>query len=153
LSAALRIIVLAVLSILPVSGAPRAEEPRDIGVWQGRYACVQGETLLRLTILPEGGSPDRAYFYFYPPPGTNPGETGCFTLTPGPMDADGRLSLREGRWIDRPFGYAMVSLEGAIDKAGATFSGVVLFEGCGDFTLTRMPLEPDRAEACRPLIQ
>jgi hypothetical protein len=130
-----------------------AEDADIAGIWQGRYVCLQGETLLRLTILPEGAGPERAFFYFYPPPGTNPGETGCFTLTPGFEKGSGKLALRMGHWIDQPDGYIMVSLEGEIGPGGKTFSGRILSQGCADFTLTRLPLAPDKSEACRPLTQ
>jgi hypothetical protein len=144
---------LAVVMVCLAGQTALAEGSPEAGVWQGRYRCVQGETLLRLTILPENGAADHAFFYFYPPPGTNAGQTGCFTMIPRFDAASRRLSLGQGRWIDRPIGYVMVSLDGVLDEGTRRYSGTVRFEGCGDFSLEAAPLVPDEAEACRPLSQ
>jgi hypothetical protein len=145
--------ILAFFAIIVASVAANAQQNEGTGVWQGRYVCAQGETYFRLTILPEGDDADRAFFYFYPPPGTNPGETGCFSLSMSEAAGQNRLTLREKRWIDWPFGYVMVSLDGAISEDGRTYSGTVNGPGCREFTVERMPITPDRAEACRPLTQ
>ncbi len=135
------------------SAIPASADDRPYGVWQGTYLCNQGETLLRLTVLPTPGVAGEllAYFYFTPRPDADDRSAGCFTMH-GRIDSAGAYSLTQAGWIRRPFGYVMVDLEGRIDADGR-YTGIVSGPGCGSFDLRRVLDRPDESTACEPLSQ
>jgi hypothetical protein len=123
------------------------------GVWQGRYVCPQGETLLRLTILPGNRSDTlrRAMFYFTPRPEADDRSSGCFSMREMVMPPD-IVYFRQDAWIRQPPGYVMVDLSGHMDAEGG-FSGRVVWPGCDDFSLNKVLDRADEANACEPLSQ
>jgi hypothetical protein len=133
-----------------------AEEAMDsTGVWQGAYVCGQGETQLRLTIMPQNAdtSARNASFYFTPKPGARDRSAGCFTMRQAPDGPEGHAIFRQVKWIKAPPFYIMVDLDGTFDPASLTYWGVVLGPGCGTFKLTRVLSEANAVEACEPFSQ
>jgi hypothetical protein len=123
------------------------------GVWQGEYQCPQGRTYLLLSVDAAKMGKAQAVFYFFPPPGTNPGETGCFTMTADADKVSGSILLRQGRWLQQPPNYIMIDLKGELSPDGDRFTGKVVEDMCGAFTLTKVLPKADMGDACRPLTQ
>jgi hypothetical protein len=101
----------ALLAPLPALSADPEEFTTPAGVWKGNYVCSEGGMALTLTLE---ASPDGALtgiFTFSPSP-HNPGtSSGSYTLV-GAWRANGELTLSGERWIDKPEGGQMLSLEG-----------------------------------------
>lgn len=116
-----------------------AQEDRAVGSWSGRYTCNQGVTGVTLTVEAATARGAIALFHFYADP-SNPGvPSGCFRMS-GRFDArTGRLQLKGGRWLLRPYGYLTVDFTGEIDPAGETFVGQVTGYNCTRFELSRRP--------------
>jgi hypothetical protein len=132
---------------LALAGPARA----DGGVWQGSYDCMQGETLLRLTIAPEADGERRAHFYFFPRRQATDRSSGCFSMTGRPIPGrEGWFLFAQKQWIEQPPGYVMIDMLGRIEADGA-FEGRVIGPGCSRFRLRKVLASADFAGACAPL--
>ena len=110
--------------------------PDAVGTWSGTYECAQGQTGLILTVEAADDDALSATFEFFPVR-ANPGvPSGRFSMKGLQEGRDVRL--RQYAWVERPPGFQMVDLSGAISSDGSTFEGAVLATtGCTTFTLRR----------------
>jgi hypothetical protein len=102
--------------------------------WIGTYTCAQGETQLVLQIVNVDGPTVDALFTFHHPPSD---VHGVFQMTGTYTPTYRELTLRGGRWIDRPAGYVTVDLRGRVPLDGKRFVGTVDGPGCSVFALRR----------------
>ena len=101
--------------------------------WNGFYACAQGASAMKLTVIDDDPTRITAVFAFGPTPG-NPGvPRGAFTLRGIRRGAE--VELAPDAWLEQPDGYEMVGLNGRITDA--RFEGRIRHEGCGAFALQR----------------
>ena len=112
--------------------------PKVIGEWTGKYICSQGVTALRLSIAQGKGQAITATFNFGPLPENPEVPKGAYRMAGTYDPATRHVKLAGVKWIDAPFGYAMVGLDGRMTASGETISGYVpdLF-GCTDFEIHR----------------
>jgi hypothetical protein len=106
--------------------------------YEGHYVCPQGPTGLVLELRLLGDAVAHAVFRFHPLPENPAVPAGSFTLT-GTWRAGGSLSLVPERWIEAPKDYVMVGLSGTLDRVTGLFLGSIDAEGCGGFSLRRVP--------------
>ncbi len=114
--------------------APAASVDVDklVGTWKGSYSCPQGDTPARLVVI-RSGDATTAVLSFDVTTRVTPGR-GRFRLSAaGTADA---VTLRPTEWIDRPPGYSMIGLTGAI--VGKEFNGKVTTPGCTTFAFRRV---------------
>ncbi len=118
----------------------RADSPsRAIaGQWTGRYICAQGVTALRLDIARGAGEAITATFNFGPLPENPEVPVGAYQMR-GTYDADLRHVRLEGvKWLEAPFGYAMVGLDGSMSASGERIAGHIPdLVSCTDFEVWR----------------
>jgi hypothetical protein len=112
--------------------------PPIAGEWTGKYICAQGVTALRLSIAQGEGQAITATFNFGPLPENPEVPNGAYRMT-GTYDPAARhMKLSGVKWIDAPFGYAMVGLDGRMTQSGQTISGHVPdLLSCTDFEIHR----------------
>lgn len=119
--------------------APLAHAQDITGEWTGRYICNQGITALHL-VIQKTAKPGAitATFNFGPPPENPEVPKGSYAMS-GAYDRKARhVVLKGDRWLDRPFGYEMVGLDGHVVVEGDRITGRVpgMF-GCSNFELRR----------------
>ena len=73
-----------------------------------------------------------ATFAFYRLASNAGAASGSFAIT-GSYSGN-RVTLRPVHWVQQPFGYEMVSLEGQV--SGPNFSGSIISPGCSTFSLS-----------------
>jgi hypothetical protein len=132
----------ALAGVMVLSDARAQARPSVIaGEWTGKYICTQGITALRLDIAQGAGQAITATFNFGPLP-ENPGvPRGAYRMAGAYDPASRRMTLKGVKWIDAPFGYAMVGLDGRMTSSGETISGHVPdLLGCTEFEVRR-PVE------------
>jgi hypothetical protein len=132
-------VVAALAGVMVLSDA-RADtkQPAITGEWTGKYICTQGITSLRLSIAQGEGQAITATFNFGPLPENPEVPRGAYRMAGTYDPATRRMMLSGVKWIDAPFGYVMVGLDGRMTSSGETISGHVpdLF-GCTDFEIHR----------------
>jgi len=107
------------------------------GEWTGRYICAQGVTALRLDVSRGSGNQIAATFNFGPTPENPEVPKGAYTMA-GTFDPASRhMTLKGVEWIEAPFLYVMVDLDGRINAAGNVIAGDVPGPGCTVFELRR----------------
>jgi hypothetical protein len=115
--------------------------PPIAGEWTGKYICAQGVTALRLSIAQGEGQAITATFNFGPLPENPEVPTGAYRMTGTYDPAMRHMKLSGAKWIDAPFGYVMVGLDGRMTESGRTISGHVPdLLSCSDFEIHR-PIE------------
>jgi len=112
-----------------------AAPPPVIGVWDGTYACNQGQTGMQLTITSAGGNSLKARFDFFATASNPTVPNGSFELT-GSYSATGGLVLNPAYWIQQPPNYLMVGVS-APPSAGNSMHGTVQGLNCTTFSVTR----------------
>lgn len=131
----------ALIAFAATALAPFAHAQEIAGEWTGRYICNQGVTALHLTIRKSAANAITATFNFGPLP-ENPGvPEGSYQMRGTYDPASRHMKLKGEKWIDAPFGYEMVGLDGRMAATGAAIKGYVpgVF-GCTDFEVRR-PVE------------
>ncbi len=103
--------------------------------WAGTYACAQGATALKLTVIDDDPARITAVFAFGPSPANPAVARGAFTLRG--ERRGGLVELRPDAWLEQPADYDMVGLSGRM--AGDRFEGRILHETCAGFSLQRQP--------------
>lgn len=112
--------------------------PAIAGEWAGKYICTQGVTALRLSIAQGEGQTITATFNFGPLPENPQVPKGAYRMAGTYDPAMRHMRLSGLKWIDAPFGYAMVGLDGRMTQSGETISGHVPdLLGCTDFEIHR----------------
>lgn len=107
------------------------------GEWRGSYICAQGETALKLTVTPAKAGAIEARFAFGPLPKNPEVPKGAYAMQ-GTFDpASRRMVLNGVKWIDAPFMYVMVDLDGRMNVDGNLITGKVPGPGCTIFELRR----------------
>ena len=131
----IRPIIIAVLFTL----APLSYAQHITGEWVGRYICNQGVTALHLTIQKTGaGKGVTATFNFGPPPENPDVPKGAYAMRGTYDPASRRIKLEGDRWINQPFGYLMVGLDGKVAQTGEKITGYIPdLLGCTDFEVRR----------------
>ena len=131
----IRPIIIAVLFTL----APLSYAQDITGEWAGRYICNQGVTALHLTIQKTGaGKGVTATFNFGPPPENPDVPKGAYAMRGAYDPASRRIKLEGERWINQPFGYLMVGLDGKVAQTGEKITGYIPdLLGCTDFEVRR----------------
>lgn len=132
----MRLIVSAFVFIMLAPGAVAQDVS---GEWIGRYICAQGVTGLRLTIdKPTSGSMITATFAFGPVAENPQVPEGAYTMRGVYDPISRRVSLNGEKWIDAPFGYIMVGLDGYLSVNGDRIAGRIpdAFP-CTDFEVRR----------------
>lgn len=131
----IRPIIIAVLFTL----APLSYAQHITGEWVGRYICNQGVTALHLTIQKTGaGKGVIATFNFGPPPENPDVPKGAYAMRGTYDPASRRIKLEGERWINQPFGYLMVGLDGKVAQTGEKITGYIPdLLGCTDFEVRR----------------
>lgn len=127
------------IAIMALAPFAHALTPLITGEWTGKYICAQGITALRLTI--EKASTAGAViatFSFGPLPENPEVPKGTYRMHGTYDAASRRLQLSADKWIDQPFGYAMVGLDGHMALSGQKIAGRVpdLFS-CSEFEVWR----------------
>ena len=108
------------------------------GNWTGTYDCLQGETGLTLTMDHRGKRRKvNAIFSFYPIPSNPSIPTGSFNMTGNYNRQSKTLTLIAGKWISQPSGYSTINMSGKISDDYQSFTGSIIFSGCGSFELTK----------------
>ena len=104
--------------------------------YQGYYKCLQGLTLLNLSIYSISDDTVRAMFSFGPS-NLNPYVPRGAYWVQGVIDAArGIMELQPGSWITQPPNFVMVGLDGSSRDHGKTYSGhIVGGQACTSFTL------------------
>ncbi len=116
---------------------PLAAAPPIVGVYVGTYTCSQGVTGLRLTIRSIGASAYEATFDFYPTR-ENPGvPSGSAVFSGAYAEASRTLRLDGQRWVQRPGGYNLITLDGRFDPSFQQYSGSIPSGGCSSFSTYR----------------
>jgi hypothetical protein len=111
--------------------------PAITGEWRGSYICAQGETALKLTVTPATTGAIEARFDFGPLPKNPEVPKGAYAMQ-GTFDpASRRMVLKGVKWIDAPFLYVMVDLDGRMNAAGNLITGKVPGPDCTVFELRR----------------
>jgi hypothetical protein len=102
-----------------------------LGVWNGTYLCIQGETYVQLTFtqLQDDGSVVGT-FKFSNLPGRSNAESGEYTLNGRYDVAVHRLDLSPGTWITRPPGYDPVGFTASFPVSPAHILGDITYPGC-----------------------
>jgi len=90
------------------------------GVWKGSYFLYQNEIGLTLTVYKEDAN-YKATFEFYNLPGKTNTERGKFYMKVSYNQSAKTYYLEGYEWIEDPWGYEFIDLEGTI--TGNTFSG------------------------------
>ncbi len=62
---------------------------------------------------------------------------GAYTMQGAYEASTGRIKLKQVEWINQPFGYFMVDLEGRMEPKGDVLAGIVPAAGCEAFRLFR----------------
>lgn len=122
--------------------ADQPEPRRDLdrrsvlGRWSGDYTCGGNVAAGRLVIQPVEGSPSkvRAVFGFGPSAEDAALAEGSYRLTG--TYRDGVLTLRPGKWIERPPGYTAIGFEAAVAAEDPDVLTGRIPE-CAGFELTR----------------
>ena len=126
--------IAALLTLAPVAHA------QDVtGDWTGRYICNQGVTALHLVIQTAGkAGAITATFAFGPPPENPEVPRGLYVMS-GTYDQKARrVKLKGDRWVNQPFGYMMVGLDGAVAIDGDKITGRITgMDGCSNFEVRR----------------
>jgi hypothetical protein len=129
--------VLAGVMVLSEAHADRKPSP-ILGEWIGKYICTQGITALRLNIAEGAGDTVTATFNFGPLPENPEVPKGAYRMAGTYDPASRHIKLSGVKWIDAPFGYVMVGLDGRMTSSGETISGYVPdLLGCTDFEVSR----------------
>ena len=115
----------------------KADAAAITGEWRGSYICAQGETALKLTVTPAKATAIEARFDFGPLPRNPEVPKGAFAMQGAFDPASRRMTLKGVEWIDAPFLYVMVDLDGRINAAGNLITGKVPGPGCTVFELRR----------------
>jgi hypothetical protein len=117
-----------------------SRQPVVTGEWMGKYICGQGITALRLSVA---GKPDgtlSATFNFGPLPENPEVPEGAYAMEGAFDAATRRLKLHGVKWIQAPFGYVMVDLDGRMTADGTRIAGIVPeVPGCTEFAIERGP--------------
>jgi hypothetical protein len=108
------------------------------GVWEGSYACAQGQTGLRLTIDDTNEADVGASFEYFPVGGNPDVATGSYTMTGS--SSDGTLALEGHEWLEQGGDYTMVGLQADVGGRSDTeaLEGTVVGEGCSTFSVDRV---------------
>jgi gag-polyprotein putative aspartyl protease len=112
----------------------------SVAEFRGHYACGQGLTALTILIVAAStGTATTAEFRFGPTTMNPSVPEGAFKVE-GRVDlSGGRMSLHPVEWIDRPYRYEMVGLDGSSEDGGHSFSGYIVGGWrCSSFSVTRM---------------
>lgn len=132
--------LISVLLVFGVFGCSHAQKnpggnPLQVdSIWKGKYTCPQGETDLDLKVLESDPEHVLAVFEFSHSPS---GAKGSFYLH-GKYDSDSReLKLTSGKWINRPFHYLPVDMDGKLSEDLKRYEGVIPNFGCGAFSVTK----------------
>lgn len=86
-----------------------------LGVWKGKYSCAQGITGVTL-VLDQNDKNKKIIdgtFVFYPTRLNPQVPNGSFTMR-GALTPEKELILIPQKWIDHPFLYEMISMDGRI---------------------------------------
>jgi hypothetical protein len=141
--------LLAAVVVLWAGGPAWAESEID-GAWTGEYICQQGRTALDLQISGADTRNLSAMFYFH---AASDGllarmlvPNGCFLMRGLYNPAISTLTLVPGKWMQKPFGYVSVGLQGRMK--GDTISGQIFGPGCATFLLKRGDDGAERPEPC-----
>jgi hypothetical protein len=127
-------------SAAPVVAAPAspplaAKNPFASGQsWTGTYTCAQGDTELTIEITKVDALRVSAIFEFLHDAS---GASGSYELEGAFEPVARRLSLRPGKWVKQPKGYASVGLTGTV--AGDLYQGNIDYSGCGAFSVRLKP--------------
>jgi len=86
-----------------------------LGIWRGEYSCAQGLTGVTLILEKNPGNNHliNGTFSFFPLPFNPTVPSGSFTLK-GNYTESRKLTLIPDRWIDHPFLFTMVSIDGRL---------------------------------------
>lgn len=119
-----------------------------LGLWQGRYICVQGETGLDLTITDidegylSGDLEIKATFTFYNLPGRNNSKEGSFSMLGHLNPHSFNLKLEPNSWIERPSGYKMVSIDALVNIHEEEIRGSIESGGCSAMRVEHKKASP-----------
>ncbi|MBE7019138.1 MAG: C-type lectin domain-containing protein [Ruminococcaceae bacterium] len=125
-----RIITMLLAFVLMISSLAITAFANDSldGTYEGWYYATQGQTGLTLTI--ENGE---GKFEFYNMPGKNNAANGSYTVKA--YETDKGYKVEGVEWIERPFSYSFVYLEGSL--SGDTYEGLVDGSTSWPFVLIR----------------
>lgn len=100
--------------------------------FSGSYLCAQGDTAVTLRVLDVRGTSVRTEFVFAHAPTA---VAGRFTLR-GTCVGD-EVTLVPEAWVQRPDGYIMVGMRGALSAGATRYEGTMMHPSCGTFALRR----------------
>lgn len=98
--------------------------------WIGEYECAQGLTDLELIITPEKDGSLTGVFHFQH---VSSGAKGRFYLKGNFSPEINRLIFTPGEWIEQPYGYMTVAMEGTISQDPVRYEGTITGPSCGHF--------------------
>jgi hypothetical protein len=98
----------------------------------GSYLCAQGDTAVTLRVMEVLGTSVRAEFVFAHAPTR---VAGRFTLR-GTCVGD-EVTLAPEAWVQRPEGYIMVGMRGALSAGATRYEGAMTHASCGAFAVRR----------------
>ena len=127
------------IAMMALAPFAQARTPPITGEWTGKYICAQGITALHLTIEKASAAGVVTATFNFGPLSENPEvPKGAYRMRGTYDAASRRLQLSADKWIDQPFGYAMVGLVGHMASSGEKIAGQVpdLFS-CTDFEVWR----------------
>jgi hypothetical protein len=138
--------------LLPPFASSADRSDAVAGTWEGRYACGQGPSGLRLSIERGQGSQIRATFQLYPVAENPRGPQGEFEMV-GRFDSlVGSLELQPTRWIKPARGVRAVALEGLLADDGGNLKVRLRAPNCGDLVLVRAAAAAPSAQAPAPTV-
>ena len=103
-----------------IGNASEAQEPATIArTWEGSYNCLgAGEADLKLELTENAGELGGTLHFGHPK------GTGSYKVI-GRLDAQGGFALVPQGWIERPAGFAALSLQGRMDPSGRRIEGTL----------------------------
>jgi len=111
---------------------------RLLGVWHGRYTCVQGETGVdvSLTEMTDSGA-IRGTFSFFNLPGMHNAASGEFVIT-GKFDSSSNsLHVDPAGWISNPANYIAAGFNASPNDEWTHLEGNINFRGCSQIVLDK----------------
>lgn len=108
------------MALFLITCAPDAQAQATIGqTWEGSYSCLgSGEADLRLELTDSAGALGGTLHFEHPQ------GKGSYTVI-GRVDAQGGFALVPQGWIERPEGFAALSLQGRMDSSGRRIEGTL----------------------------
>jgi len=132
----LRLCFLAGLAVTAASAQPAAAID---GVYNGTYACGQGSTRLKLSLMLRANGDISALFTFYLPPGTQ-NQPYTYSLQGQYNPQTAKLTLVPVRWeTASPPNFGMVGMNGTFTST--EISGTITGPGCRTFNVERSQAE------------